>query len=165
MHYPNELYHHGVPNQRWGVRNGPPYPLNRSKKSPTNNKDLKSIKEVIKTLRNNDYADFSIKQIKYSALKYVDEKPVAFAYCRQYKFDGGTGVVLSVATNPDYRRRGYSKELAEEILDKCKADSSIDEICWAADITNEGSVGLAKSIGFIHWYDYEDTTVYIYDKK
>lgn len=25
--YPNELYHHGIKGQRWGVRNGPPYPL------------------------------------------------------------------------------------------------------------------------------------------
>lgn len=25
--YPNELYHHGVMGQKWGVRNGPPYPL------------------------------------------------------------------------------------------------------------------------------------------
>lgn len=24
----NELYHHGIKGQRWGVRNGPPYPLN-----------------------------------------------------------------------------------------------------------------------------------------
>lgn len=26
----NELYHHGRLNQKWGVRNGPPYPLSRS---------------------------------------------------------------------------------------------------------------------------------------
>ncbi len=29
--YSDELCHHGVKNQRWGVRNGPPYPLDRSK--------------------------------------------------------------------------------------------------------------------------------------
>lgn len=23
----NELYHHGIKGQKWGVRNGPPYPL------------------------------------------------------------------------------------------------------------------------------------------
>lgn len=27
-YYPDELYHHGIKGQRWGVRNGPPYPLN-----------------------------------------------------------------------------------------------------------------------------------------
>lgn len=26
--YPDELYHHGIKGQKWGVRNGPPYPLN-----------------------------------------------------------------------------------------------------------------------------------------
>lgn len=26
----NELYHHGRLNQKWGVRNGPPYPLSRA---------------------------------------------------------------------------------------------------------------------------------------
>ena len=25
--YANELYHHGIPGQRWGVRRGPPYPI------------------------------------------------------------------------------------------------------------------------------------------
>lgn len=28
MSYSDELYHHGIKGQRWGVRNGPPYPLN-----------------------------------------------------------------------------------------------------------------------------------------
>lgn len=28
--YSNELYHHGRLHQRWGVKNGPPYPLSRS---------------------------------------------------------------------------------------------------------------------------------------
>lgn len=36
MNYPGdsyELYHHGIFGQRWGKRNGPPYPLSRSQKS------------------------------------------------------------------------------------------------------------------------------------
>lgn len=35
-HYPNmfkkELRHHGVKGMKWGVRNGPPYPLDKSRK-------------------------------------------------------------------------------------------------------------------------------------
>lgn len=30
LQYSNELYHHGIKGQSWGVRNGPPYPLDRS---------------------------------------------------------------------------------------------------------------------------------------
>lgn len=30
----NYLVHHGIPNQKWGVRNGPPYPLDEGQKSP-----------------------------------------------------------------------------------------------------------------------------------
>lgn len=29
----NDLYHHGIKGQKWGVRNGPPYPLDEGKKS------------------------------------------------------------------------------------------------------------------------------------
>ena len=31
--YSQELYHHGIEGQRWGKRNGPPYPLNSSARS------------------------------------------------------------------------------------------------------------------------------------
>lgn len=29
----DELYHHGIKGQKWGVRNGPPYPLDEEQKS------------------------------------------------------------------------------------------------------------------------------------
>ncbi len=28
---PDELFHHGIKGQKWGVRNGPPYPLDKEK--------------------------------------------------------------------------------------------------------------------------------------
>lgn len=31
--YSMELFHHGIKGQKWGVRNGPPYPLEKSSKS------------------------------------------------------------------------------------------------------------------------------------
>lgn len=34
----NELYHHGVLGQKWGVRNGPPYPLSSSSHSSSEKK-------------------------------------------------------------------------------------------------------------------------------
>lgn len=45
----SELTHHGVKGQKWGVRNGPPYPIDRSKNDGLKNADGKSIIEVVKT--------------------------------------------------------------------------------------------------------------------
>lgn len=35
--YPNELYHHGIKGQKWGVKNGPPYPLEKSQRPTKRN--------------------------------------------------------------------------------------------------------------------------------
>ena len=40
--YPNELMHHGIEGQKWGDRNGPPYPLTYAAKSTTEKKYNKS---------------------------------------------------------------------------------------------------------------------------
>lgn len=45
----NVLAHHGIKGQKWGVRNGPPYPLNRSKSNGLKNAAKKSIIEVERT--------------------------------------------------------------------------------------------------------------------
>ena len=39
----DELMHHGIKGQRWGKRNGPPYPLEASYKDP------KSMSDDMKT--------------------------------------------------------------------------------------------------------------------
>lgn len=38
--YQRELYHHGILNQKWGRRNGPPYPLDREDHSKAEKKTL-----------------------------------------------------------------------------------------------------------------------------
>lgn len=38
MVYESSLYHHGILNQKWGQRNGPPYPLSSSQKSAAEKK-------------------------------------------------------------------------------------------------------------------------------
>lgn len=46
---PSELFHHGIKNQHWGVRNGPPYPLDRkvsARIKKGNNEKLRDKKKV-----------------------------------------------------------------------------------------------------------------------
>lgn len=40
----NVLYHHGIKGQKWGVKNGPPYPLNSSK---TNNRSSSKAESYV----------------------------------------------------------------------------------------------------------------------
>lgn len=40
--YNNALEHHGIEGQKWGVRRGPPYPLNSSQKSSKKSRKKKS---------------------------------------------------------------------------------------------------------------------------
>lgn len=45
----DELYHYGIPNQRWGVRNGPPYPLDQKRhRRVVSGKQDKEIKKFNK---------------------------------------------------------------------------------------------------------------------
>ena len=49
-----ELYHHGIKGQEWGVKNGPPYPLDRETKRKTygSSKERLSNKEFKKRVKN-----------------------------------------------------------------------------------------------------------------
>lgn len=83
IYWNDELYHHGVKNQKWGVRNGPPYPLNskgtqkkktQNKLSNTRNKN--SIEESIrsgKIIINNlpDYTVGSLTTFRNSGKEYI----------------------------------------------------------------------------------------------
>lgn len=57
-----ELYHHGIQGQKWGIRNGPPYPLDSSKSTGSK---LKS--EIVSNIENNTNSFIkSYKSKKYS---------------------------------------------------------------------------------------------------
>ncbi len=42
-----ELFHHGVKGQKWGVRHGPPYPIDRSKESVEKTEKSGIVKKTI----------------------------------------------------------------------------------------------------------------------
>lgn len=58
----SELYHHGIKGQKWGVKNGPPYPLNASDKSASekrlsSNKKTNKVSKLDKSIKGWDDLD------------------------------------------------------------------------------------------------------------
>lgn len=49
----NELYHHGRKGQKWGKRNGPPYPLEEGDFSAEEKKHLDKYRNNVKKELNN----------------------------------------------------------------------------------------------------------------
>lgn len=65
-----ELHHHGIEGQKWGVRNGPPYPLDTSQMSRRERKLVsKASKDVIrKSNKSSEDLDEFLKSPEYSQL-------------------------------------------------------------------------------------------------
>ena len=64
------LEHHGIDGQKWGVRNGPPYPLDRQKNKKSSIQD--KAKQVLK-----DADDLTLDELKLLAQKIEWEKKLS----------------------------------------------------------------------------------------
>lgn len=114
------LSHHGVRNQQWGVRNGPPYPLSRISKKKTN---FGGDSYILKNNRNELMGelktfDYKIKDFDYVLISDVDTLPkyrrkgVATKLLNQAYSDAkkkGKGLYLLVKQNNDPAIKTYEK--------------------------------------------------------
>ena len=74
----SELFHHGIKGQKWGVRNGPPYPLDKSKKGGIIEEAIRSgkVKKTInreKQLRHTYSRHTKGRSYLYGDLEYAQK--------------------------------------------------------------------------------------------
>lgn len=95
--YPDELFHHGVEGQKWGVRNGPPYPLER--------------KRVAKSGKSGKLEDINIhRSLGARALNYSVLDPLSG---EKFSFVEGTRI-----KNPKvFAGKGGTKPLNPEVVE------------------------------------------------
>lgn len=67
----NELYHHGILKQKWGVRHGPPYPLSGGDYSPSEKKAILKQRKFKNSLYNKKHFDIMLdKKTTLHTLSY-----------------------------------------------------------------------------------------------
>lgn len=73
--YANELYHHGILGQKWGARNGPPYPLSGGDYSKRETQEIYKARKKKNSIYNKKHFDTVIKKgTKLSTLSYNKDR-------------------------------------------------------------------------------------------
>ena len=176
--YSDELWHHGILGQEWGVQNGPPYPLSDSahsaKEKESNWKVSVSVHRVKQTAKTKHKVDEIIdsmspddrdkvlagcdryldleegEHVAKRALKEIDGVPVSFFDILE---DSEDTFVLSLGTRSgeQYRGKGYASEVADQAmtwLEKNKKRLPQKKIVWGVRVDNIGSIKIAEKHGF-----------------
>lgn len=152
----NELYHHGIKGQKWGVRRyrNPDGTLTKAGKKH----QVHDLNRIYKTLDKQgkqylmaddnpskkftnvkEYSKFSAN----SSIAYDKKKPVAAVT----SWREGNEAALTVMTNPSYQRKGYAQKCVADGI-KYLSEHGIKRVYWDVNINNNPSISLAIKNGF-----------------
>lgn len=129
----NELYHHGIKGQKWGVRNGPPYPLKShsgSEKKAKASSDRGSIQKK-KPIMSGSKGD--IQKKTNDKIGFID--PVSAAILTTYAAVAVTALVVHAKAN-------HKKKV--EFLKARENTKHIDELREGAEIDPKTGLRLKK---------------------
>lgn len=154
------IFHHGIKGQRWGVRNGPPYPLNS--KQSLSKETFDRINDIYKKMPSvdrrridpdskdgDDYYDSYSSYVKNTA--YNGVKDDGFIVAEKIKdsanVDDTRGVEIGIGVIS--KGKGTGTKLVKDMLDWFENQNDYDTVWWPVDPSNTGSVNLAVKNGFV----------------
>lgn len=148
----NELYHHGIRGQKWGVRNGPPYPLGASDHSASERKagwrvSLNTKKPTYESSKKSGIrlTDKQKKYLKIGAVVAVTALAVGggvYLY-KQGVFDS----LVNKGRKASNLKADYSiEEIAREFLEEQKREADKKALDLANGIKERVSVGRKEYI-------------------
>ena len=160
--YPNELYHHGVKGQSWGVRNGPPYPLTQIRHTRNRaavNSIYRSMSPEEKRFLAGELDNPKVPKQYVSAKEYGPKgttvrntivyykgKPVAFVDVWNNRGKVGE-IAIGTRGGSEYRGKGFATKAMNDTMNWYKK-SNLDELQWNAEKANTASVKMSQKYGF-----------------
>lgn len=183
MEYGSELSHHGILNQKWGQRNGPPYPLSPGRHSAAEKKAAKSGISTLASYVSNRKKKYKRKKaiekakqtriqnerIKYEKEHYDELKAKALKSGTATDIMRFKGDLTNQQLNDAINRLTYESKLssmseAERVTLGKKINSIFDKIDTGRDWISKGSNAYNAVAKIINAFDDEDSLPIIGEK-
>ena len=183
----NELYHHGIKGQKWGVRRfqnkdgtltaeGRQRSIDR-RRSKVWYDTAEAVEKIYRSMTKDEKRKLTgvdgepperfstppeAKNLVKRVLKEVGGEPMAF--CDIWDTGSIYAVAIGVANREDARGKGYGTEVAKTVTDWYKRYGKADTLVWSVREDNKGSIRIAEKSGFKRVEDenYRDDLNYVW---